>query len=173
MSWEEGEWLPRDLTKMFSLDKKNHKRMISKSFPKVTKKDDTWGVPTEAQWVKNLKSIHEDADSISDLRGLRIWCCHAGCGIGCRCGLNLTWLCLWWRPEPAALIWPLAWELPYATGMPPRPPKKKMIHESRVLIYDFISGYVVSIDRKTHKASFIEALWRICTYVCWKGCAMC
>ena len=38
------------------------------------------------------------------------------CSVGHRCGLYLVLLCLWRRPEAAALILPLAWELPYAAG---------------------------------------------------------
>ena len=41
-------------------------------------------------------------------------------GVGCRCGLDLAllWMPLWLWPRPAAvaLIQPLAWENPYATG---------------------------------------------------------
>ena len=37
------------------------------------------------------------------------------CGVGHRCGSDLALLWLWGRPAPAALIPPLAWELPYAT----------------------------------------------------------
>ena len=39
------------------------------------------------------------------------------CGVGCRCGADLALLWLWHRPAPAALIRPLAWESPYATGV--------------------------------------------------------
>ena len=38
------------------------------------------------------------------------------CGIGRRHGLDLALLWLWRRPAAAALIRPLAWEPPYATG---------------------------------------------------------
>ena len=38
------------------------------------------------------------------------------CGVGCRCGLDLSLLWLWHRPAATALIRPLAWELPYALG---------------------------------------------------------
>ena len=38
------------------------------------------------------------------------------CGVGHRSGLDLTLLWLWHRPEATALIVPLAWEPPYATG---------------------------------------------------------
>ena len=44
------------------------------------------------------------------------------CGVGCRRGSDPTlmwlplWLWLWHRPAAVALIGPLAWEPPYATG---------------------------------------------------------
>ena len=37
--------------------------------------------------------------SLASLNGLRIWCCYE----------------LWYRPAAVALLWPLAWEPPYAT----------------------------------------------------------
>ena len=39
----------------------------------------------------------------------------ASCHVGCRCGLDPALLWLWRRLMAAALIWPLAWELIYAT----------------------------------------------------------
>ena len=48
------------------------------------------------------------------------------CGVGRRCGSDLTLLWLGRRPMAIALIQPLAWELPYTKGEAslPRPPKK-------------------------------------------------
>ena len=39
------------------------------------------------------------------------------CGVGHRLGLDLALLWLWRRPAAVALIRPLAWEPPYATGV--------------------------------------------------------
>ena len=44
------------------------------------------------------------------------------CGVGCKCGSDLASpqihkLWLWHRLAAVALIWPLAWELPYAMGV--------------------------------------------------------
>ena len=38
------------------------------------------------------------------------------CGVGRRHGLDPKLLWLWYRPAAIALIWPLAWEFPYALG---------------------------------------------------------
>ena len=47
------------------------------------------------------------------------------CGVGHRCGSELMLLWLWCRLTVAALILPLAWELPYAMGTATHPPPKK------------------------------------------------
>ena len=39
------------------------------------------------------------------------------CGVGCRHGSDPKLLWLWCRPVATAPIRPLAWELPYATGV--------------------------------------------------------
>ena len=46
-------------------------------------------------------------------------------GVGCSGSKDLTLLWLWHRPEATASIWPLAWELPYATGVTLKRKKKK------------------------------------------------
>ena len=48
--------------------------------------------------------------------GLTRWVKDLCCCVGCRCRLDLALLWLWHRPAAVALIWPLAWENPYASG---------------------------------------------------------
>ena len=55
------------------------------------------------------------ARPLASFSGLRIRCCRRS-SIGHRCSSALAWLWLWCRPAAAALIRPLAWELPYAMG---------------------------------------------------------
>ena len=50
------------------------------------------------------------------------------CGVGCRCGLDPTFLWLWCRPVATALIQSLAWEPPHAVGLAAPPPKKVPLH---------------------------------------------
>ena len=47
------------------------------------------------------------------------------CGAGRRLGSELALLWLWCRPATAALIQPLAWELPYATDVALKRQKNK------------------------------------------------
>ena len=76
-----------------------------------------------AQWVMNLTNTHKDSDLIP---GLAPWLSVAmNCGVGCRGGSDPELLWLWCRLAAVALIWPLAWELPYATQAPPPPKKEK------------------------------------------------
>ena len=49
------------------------------------------------------------------------------CGAGLRCSLDLVLLWLWHRPAATALIRPLAWETPYATGATLKRRKKKNV----------------------------------------------
>ena len=53
--------------------------------------------------------------SLATLSGLRIRCCRE---LWCndRCGSDPVLLWLWLRPVAAALIRPLTWEPPYASG---------------------------------------------------------
>ena len=51
------------------------------------------------------------------LGGLRIRCFAVSCGVGHRHGSDPVLLWLWYRLAATALIGPLAWEPPYATGV--------------------------------------------------------
>ena len=45
-------------------------------------------------------------------------------GVGHKPGSDMTLLWLWYRPAAIALIGPLTWEPPYATGVTLKRPKK-------------------------------------------------
>ena len=47
------------------------------------------------------------------------------CGVGHRCSLDLALLWLWRRPAATAVITPLAWEPPHASGVALEKAKKK------------------------------------------------
>ena len=70
--------------------------------------------------VTNPTSIHEVAGSIPGLiqrvRDLALSSIAMSCGVGDRHGSDLALLWLWCRSAATALIRPLAWEPPYATG---------------------------------------------------------
>ena len=85
-----------------------------------------------AQQVKNPAGIHEDAGSIP---GLTRWVARilrrCGCGVGHRCGWDPALLWLWRKPVAAALIRPLAWELPYASGAALKEKRKEKKRKKR------------------------------------------
>ena len=75
------------------------------------------GVPVVAQESgTQLVGMEMQMGSLPSLSELRIWRCHElwCCGVGHSSDPELLWL--WCRLEAAALIQPLAWELPYVTG---------------------------------------------------------
>ena len=64
------------------------------------------------------------------LNGLRIWLA-ISCDVGRRFGSDLALLGLWHRLAATALIRPLAWEPPYATGLALKSPKKRKKEKKR------------------------------------------
>ena len=67
-------------------------------------------------WLGMLVSMRMQVASLVLLSGLRIWCA-ASCSTDHRFSWDPCLLWLWCRPAAAAAIGPLAWELPYATGV--------------------------------------------------------
>ena len=89
-----------------------------------------------AQWLTNPTRNHEVAGSIpglvSGLSGVAV-----SCGVGCRCGSDPELLWLWCRLAAVALIQPLAWEPPYATGAALEKAKRKikyLLHRTVIII---------------------------------------
>ena len=78
--------------------------------------------------ITNPTSINKDMGSIP---GLTQWVkgpsIAVSCGVDHRCGSDPALLWLGCRPAAAALIRPLAWEPPHATGAALKRPKKKKV----------------------------------------------
>ena len=58
------------------------------------------------------------------------------CGVGRRRGSDLALLCLWLWPAATALISPLAWDPPYATGAVLKRQKKKIRCSTSLVIME-------------------------------------
>ena len=67
------------------------------------------------------------------------------CGVGWRWGSDPVLLWLWWKPAATALIWPLARESPYATGVALEKAKKDTHKKNPSLqsLHDTTTDYTV------------------------------
>ena len=89
--------------------------------------------------------------SLASLSGLGIRHCHAiSCGVGHRQGSDPTLLWLWCRLAAVALVWPLALELPCATG-PALKKKKSLNSYCSPVTVQHVERWVVG----TRKSDFI------------------
>ena len=79
-----------------------------------------------------MTSIHEDVGSIPCL----VQRVTVSYGIVCRLGLDPILLWLWCRPAAIALIQPLAWESPNATGAALK--QKKKINKIKIISEKFL-----------------------------------
>ena len=80
------------------------------------------------------------------------------CGVGRRCGSDLTLLWLWCSSAAAALIRHLAWEPPYAMGVALEKVERQKKTKKKGI--DFIISYVTSQLKKPGKVEQIEQIKR-------------
>ena len=93
------------------------------------------------------------------------------CGVGCRHGSDPALLWLWHGPAAAAQIRPLAWELPYASGVAlkwKKKKKKKRQHLKGTVLT--VTNFVVSnfLDMATHLRNIYIYILNDCTCIIWK-----
>ena len=103
--------------------------------PTNTSKVHLHGVSVVApQKQTQLASRRRQLQSMASLSGLRIWHCPE---VWCRLpwGLDPTSLWPWSRLASVALIWPLAWELPYTTAAAIKRKTKQTNQKKKRCIY--------------------------------------
>ena len=103
----------------------------------------------------NPTSIHEDVGLIPGSVG---WGSRVAmsCGVGCRLGLDSELLWLWYRPAAAALIRPLAWEIPYASSLALKSKRKKSLTISEAFLHQWSSCHLPAFwESKNDKDSLI------------------
>ena len=84
------------------------------------------GVPIVAHWFRTQHCAHEDAGSIPGLaQWVKFPVLLQSYGVGHRCGLHRALLWLWCKPAGAALIQPVAQELPYGVDVAVKRKKKE------------------------------------------------
>ena len=69
------------------------------------------------------------------------------CGVGCRCSLDLALLWLWCRSIAVALIPPLPWESPYATGVALKKKEKEKVSEQNPACRDLTAAGLEDLVR--------------------------
>ena len=78
------------------------------------------------------------------------------CGVGHRRGSDLVLLWLWHRPVAAALIGPLAWEPPYATGAALKSKKRKKEKNENQVDYNGKCNFKRYYLRSSHCGSVVN-----------------
>ena len=79
------------------------------------------------------------------------------CDVGLRCSSDLEFLWLWCSPAVTALIQPLAWEPPYATGAALKK-TKKIFKNKKLLCMDMLSfllGKYLGVKWPGHMFKFL------------------
>ena len=90
------------------------------------------------KWIQ-LVSIRMWVQSLASLSGRESRLAMT-CGVHPSCGSDPTLLWLWYhRQATVALIWPLAWKLPYALGMDLKRKKKVSTDNSYFICIDRVS----------------------------------
>ena len=110
-----------------------------------------WGVPIIAQQKQiYLASVRTQIPSLAFLGCLSIQRCHE-LWYSHRHSLDPVLLWLWGRPAATALIWPLAWEPPYAVGAALKRQKNHIL----VINYFYFLSILVFITLKVCLTSLI------------------
>ena len=79
------------------------------------------------------------------------------CGVGFRCCSDLGLLWLWCKLEVVALIWPLAWEPPYATGTALKSKQQQHFFKEHFLIC-FLYQLIIPPSSIMHTKNFCYLL---------------
>ena len=87
-------------------------------------------------WLSGLRTQYSVFEDVGLIPGLSQWVksgIATSCGIGYRGILDLLLVWLWCKLAAVALIQPLAWEIPYATGVAIKRKKKEKANNVRVM----------------------------------------
>ena len=114
--------------------RKNSSKMTEEDFPSWLSGNES----DEHPWGRRFDPWPHSAGSRSGIA--------VSCGVGHRCSSDPALLWLWYRLAALPLIWPLAWEAPYAVSMALKSQKKKKMGKG--LEYTFLQG---GYTKKTHE----------------------
>ena len=80
------------------------------------------------------------------------------CGVGCRCGSDPMLLSLWRRPAATVLIRPLAWELPYTTGVALKKKRERSLKAVALFFGVLQCQLITNIQRPSQDENLISGV---------------